>query len=163
MNDIHNVVTSNTPEVPKQKTRRRIGKLTAADLAAFPGADMTPIKKADPDYKYYIEFKVPVTGIFGTPTEVGQGHDFAYQLDAQAKAKGVGSVSSVGVADGIFDVELKLDVAGEQEKHSTPAAGAIAKLQDFLGNAPQLKQGPAGKQATYKAKVNGTTIVEGHF
>jgi hypothetical protein len=166
MENIPNAATSNTSnilEVPKQKTRRRIGKLSEADLAAFPGADMTPVKMVDPAYKYYIVFNIPATGTFGTPTEASQVHDYAYQLDTQAKAKAVGSVTSVGVANGSFDVELKLDVAGEQEKHSAPAAGAIAKLQDFLGNAAQLKKGPAGKLATYKAKVNGTTIVEGHF
>jgi len=154
---------SNTNEAAKQKTRRRIGKLTADDIAAFPGATPPPVKKVEPDFTYYLVFNIPVTAPLGTPSEAAHVHDFAYQLDMQAKAKKVGEVISVGVADGVFTVVLKLGVNGPQTNHGAPAKNTFTQLKDFLGNAVQLKPGLAGKPASWKAKVNGTTIIDGVF
>jgi len=152
-----------TPEAPTKKVRRRIPKLSAADIAKFPGATPPPEKKVEPDFSYFIKYSIPATANLGTLTEAGQVHDFAYQFDAQAKVKGVGAVSSVGVMNGIFDIVLKLNSTGEETDHGAPAANAFTLLNDFLGNAALLKKGPAGKPASYRALVNGTTIVEGHF
>jgi hypothetical protein len=157
------VQQSNATDVPKQKTRRRIPKLTAADLAAFPGANPPIEKVVEPPHTYYIAYQVPVTANFGTPDEVGQVLDFAHQLDAQARAKDVGEVASVGVMGGVFVIMLKLSATGEQANPGTPALNAITQLDDFLKNATLLKQGSAGKSVTYKLKVNGTTIGEGVY
>jgi hypothetical protein len=153
--------TSTTPDAPKKKNRPP--KLSEAELALLPGDDTTPVKKAEPEYTNYIEFNIPVTGPFGSATEAGQVHDFAHQVDAQAKAKGIGSVISVGVSNGIFDVVLKMEAGGDAVKQSGPAAEALVKLRDYLGGAVQLKPGPAGKAASYQIRVNGTTTGSKHF
>lgn len=162
MDDIHNVVTSNTPAAPR-KQRLHIPKLSPEELAAFTGIDMTHVNEANAEYTNYLVFNTPLTGTLGSPTEAGHCFDFAYQLEAEAKAKALGSVTSVGVSNGIFDVKLKMEAGGSPEKQSAPAAEAYVKLKDFLGKATQLKQGPAGKRASCKIMVNGTTRGIIHF
>lgn len=155
--------TSNPADTPKLKPHRRIKKLTAAEIGAFPGAIAPHEKTVEPDFAYFISSHLPVTGCFGTPNEAAQVHDFAYRLDTQAKAKGVGAVTSVSVANGLFDVVLTLSVTGEQASYGAPASNAFTLLKEYLSAAPQLHQGTAEKQATWKAKVNGTTILEGRY
>jgi hypothetical protein len=153
----------NTADALKKKKKLVIPKLTAADLAAFPGANLPTVKVAEPDFTYSIVYQVPVTDAFGTSGEAGQVHDFAHQLDAQAKAKNVGNVVSISAEDSVFDIGLKLNETGKQANNSAPAANAFVQLKDFLNGAALLKQGPAGKPVTYKLKVNGTTIGGGSY
>lgn len=152
-----NTTDTSNGKLPK----RRIKKLTAAEIGNLPGAVAIVEKKVEPDLAYYLFFFLPVTGPVGSVTEANQVHDFAYQLDVQAKAKDVGAVKSVGVTDGLFEVVLQLSATGEQSSYGAPATGAFTKLEEFLKGAVQLSHGPAGKPATWKAKVNGTTIVVG--
>lgn len=156
-------IANTTPDAPKQKSKRRFKKLTADEITSFPGAVAPPEKKVEQATAYFIFFNLPVTAPLGTPSEVAQGHDFSYQLDTHAKAKDVGGVTSVGIADGHFEVVLKIATTGEQTSHGAPASNAFTQLKDYLSLAPQLNQGPAGKPATWKAKVNGTTILEGRY
>jgi hypothetical protein len=144
--------------------RRRFAKLSGADLVAFPGALPQPEKKApEPGITYSIEFNLPVTAPLGLATELVQVFGFVDQLGIQAKVKGIGAVTAVNVVDGNSEVVLKLSTTGEQPNHGTPAANAFATLKDYLESAPQLITGPAGTPASWKAKVNNTTIAEGCY
>lgn len=162
MNDIQNVVTSNTPGVPKPKSKRRFKKVIVTDTSKFPGLINTPAKVEIGD-SYFIFFNVPVTAPIGTSLEAGNVHNFASHLDTQAKAKGVGAVTSVGVNGGIFEVVLKLATTGDQIIPEKPAENAFEQLKDYLSTATVLTTGPVGKPATWKGKANGTTILEGHY
>ncbi|GEM_PF-2701683 len=165
METTHNPATS--AEIPtdtsKPKTKRRFGKLSAAEISAFPGAIVPAEKKVEPDISYFIFFNIPASNVFGTASEAAQVHDFAYQLDAQAKAKDIGAVMSFSVAEGLFEVVLRLSATGEQITHGTPAANAFTQLNSHLSSAIVLKPNAAGKSATWKAKVNGTTIISGSY
>ena len=156
--------SSTFTDTPKLKPpKKRIRKLTAAEIFNLPGALAAPEKKVEPDLAYFIIFMLPVTGLIGTTAEAAQDHDFAHKLDEQAKAKDVGAVMSVGVSDGVFEVVLKLTATGEQPSHGAPTINAFTQLKEFLDAAPQLKPDSSGKHATWKAKVNGTTIVDGRY
>lgn len=154
--------TSNISVVPKQKSKRRFKKVIVTDTSKFPGLVNTPAK-VEPGDSYYILFNGTVTAPLGTSLEAGKVHDFASQLNTQAKAKGVGAVTSVGVSDGIFEVVLKIVTTGDQIIPEKPAENAFEQLKDYLSTATVLTQGPAGKPATWKGKANGTTILEGRY
>lgn len=145
-----------------KKTKRSFS-MTAEEKAAFPTAITTPEKIVVPDISYSLLSIIPVTGPIGTTLEAGKVYDFANQLDTHAKAKDVGAVISVSVENGKFVVGLRLSTTGEQASHGAPAANAFTKLKDFLSTSTLLTQGAAGKSATWKAKVNGTTILEGRY
>ena len=153
------VQQTTSADAPKQKKRLRIPKLTAADLAAIPGATLPQ----DKCLTNYIEINVPVTSPVGNLDEVTQTYGFAYSLDEEANAKNVGKVISVGVADSNFNVVLELNTAGEKPKPSAPALSGFIELKEFLDGVSLLKQDPAGTSATYKLKVNGTTTYENSF
>lgn len=142
----------------KSSGRRRIKKLTPTEIADFPTAIAPPVKKVEPEFVYYIHFNLPVSEPIGTAAEKNDVYQFIDHLDSRAKEKHIGAVTSVSVNDGLFEVVLTLNVTGEQEKHGAPAADALTQLNDFLIAAPQLKKG-----GTWKAKVNGTTIVSGRY
>ena len=163
MDSIHTVVPSNTLEAPQQKMTFRFGTVRAVDINAFPGATLAAERKAARDVLYSIMFKIPVTGSVGTPDEASQIHEFAHQLDLQSRTKGVGAVLSVWVMNGTFDVVLKLNMTGEQVSHGSPTANDFTVLKDYLDNALVLKEGPAGKPATYKVLVNANMIAEGSY
>jgi len=150
------------PTKPKQ-AKRRFSKLTAEEVAGLPGANAKAPKEAESDLKYWVYFAVPVTALIGSAAEAEQVHDFACQLDEQAKAKDVGEVVTVAFANGSAEVVLKLITSGELATHGAPAKNAFSQLDGLLGSASVLTQGVAGKRATWKAKVNGTTIADGRY
>ena len=140
-----------TPSTTKGK-RNTIPKLSAAEASKLPGAIAPVVKKTETGFIYSILFVFPETAPGWSAIEANKVHAFAIQLDTQATAKGLGGVTSVGIADGSFGVTLTLAVSGNQTSNGDPAAKVFAELEDFLGSA---------KGTTYKAKVNGTTIVHG--
>ena len=145
------------------KPKKRIKRLTAEEVRDLPGANPVLEKLPEPELTYYLIFIFSVTGPIGNPTEANQVYDFANQLDTHAKSKNVGSVMSIGAANGLFEVVLKLSATGEQANYGVPATNAFMVLKDYLSTEDLLKHGPAGKPATWKAKVNGTTIVDGRY
>lgn len=152
---------SQTP--PHKVPKRRIKKLTAAEVVGLPGVTHAPEPLVQSDLKYFLCFLLPVSGVIGTSVEAGQVQDFAYRLNTVSNDKGVGAVSSVNISNGQAEVVLKLNVTGEQESHGVPVNNAFSQLNEYLDAEAILGAGPAGKPATWKAKVNGTTVAEGRY
>ena len=152
-------------DAPKPKgTKRRIGKLTAAEIEGLPGVNPTVVKKVEPDISYSLYFTVPVSGGVGNQMEAGQVHEFALPLNMHAQAKGVGEVSAINFSNNQAEVVLKLSAqANPMTSHAIPVAHAFTQLKEYLDMAPLLHQAALGKVATWKAKVNGTTIVDGRY
>jgi len=145
------------------KPKKRIKRLTAEEVRDLPGANPVVEKLPEPELTYYLIFIFSVTGPIGNPTEATQVYGFANQLDTHARTTGIGVVMNVGVTNGLFEVVLKLTVVGEQSNHGIPATNAFKLLNGYLSAETLLKQGPAGKPAQWRAKVNGTTIVDGRY
>lgn len=157
------IIGGNVSDAPPKKTRLRIPLPPPEALAAFLGENIKDVKKTIPDFAYYLKFIIPVSEVIGSIVEANQGHDFAAQLNTQAKAMTLGEVTSVTVAGGNIEVVLTLEVTGDIEQKHLPAANAMESLKEFLGNSPHLKIKVSGRGAKYLAKVNGTTIVEKAF
>jgi hypothetical protein len=146
------------------KTRkRRFRKLTGAELAGLPGAVQSAEKVCEADVVYYICFSTPLTGPVGTVTEAAQVHDFVYQLGTHTFNTGVGLVASVSFAVGSTEIVLKLNESGEQTERAAPVVDAFTKLGGFLSSSPILTEQRSGRKASWKAKINGTTIAEGRY
>jgi hypothetical protein len=145
---------------PKQ-SKRRFAKLTAEELAGLPGVTTKAPKPAVQAVTYSAWFSLPVTGSIASTAEAERIHDFARKLDEQAKAKDVGGVTGLTFGNGTAEIALKLDVREQPASNAVPVASMFAQLNDFFVSAPVLRVGVAGKCATWKAKVNGTTITEG--
>ena len=145
------------------RAHRRFRKLKGDEVKGFPGVDLAQVKSTTVEDVYYMYFILWLSSLVGNPDEAASCYSFADELDGQAKAKSIGEVSSISMANGVCQVELRLSVTGKPEKTSIPAANAFAQLKDFLGNSALLKVGPTGKPATWKAKVNGTTLIDGRF
>lgn len=166
MNSVDTQTPVSTPSLPTKGTKRRFSKLSGndLDLGMFPGVTTPTPKKVVEGGSYYIYFSIPVTGAIGTAVESGKVHVFASELDAQAQADDVGNVASVTNAGGKIDIVLKINTTGVQTNHGVPASNAFAKLKAYLDGATVLSQGVvADKPASWKAKVNGTTILEGSY
>jgi len=141
----------------------RFKKLTGAEVADLPGVNSATLKAVEPDLTYFIYFAVPLTDLVGSVTEANQIHDFAYKLDVEAKANKVGSVTTVAFGSGSAEIVLKLEATGPQPSLGAPVSHAFVQLKQFLNSALVLTQDYSGKRASWKAKINGTTIVDGHF
>lgn len=141
-----------------KKTKRVIEKLSLEEIEGLEGAIAAPEKKIEQD-QYFIQFFLKVSGLIGILEDVTQAHSFATLLDTKAKAKSVGSVISIGVENGFCQVVLKITTTGQQAKHSVPIKHAFAQLKEYLDTAQLLHQGTA----SWKAKVNGTTVAFGEY
>lgn len=151
------VNTAISVDTSKPKVRRRFGKLSADEISAFPGAITPAEKKVEPDISFSIIFSFLLTSTFGNAYDATQIYDFASKLDTQAKTKSVGTVTAVKTENGISDVVLTLLTTGEQSSYGAPAVAAFKELDDYL------RSSLTGKSATWKAKVNGTTIITGTY
>ncbi|WP_153145332.1 hypothetical protein [Dechloromonas sp. H13] len=151
------------PALTPKPTKRRIKKLTAAEVAGLPGVTHAPEPVVQSDLKYFLCFLLPVSGPVGTLAEAGQILDFVYRLNTYSTEKDVGVVTAVGLSNGQAEIVLKLNVMEKPESNGVPVSNAFSQLKEYLDGAAILKSGPAGKPAVWKAKVNGTTIVEGHY
>jgi len=160
MNTINEVVNLATSEAAANVTtkgkRNTIPKLSPSEASMFPGVNTPVVKKVESEFTYSILFCLPVNGQIGTKAELGKVHEFAGQLNTAANDNDLGSVTSISVTDGIAEVALTLTVEEKPANPGIPASNAFTELKDFLGEATLLNQG-----ATWKAKVNGTTIVDG--
>jgi hypothetical protein len=134
------------------KKRNTIPKLSAAEASKIPGATPPVVKKDVPAFIYSFVFVFADATSCWSAAGSARVHTFANQLDAQATAKGLGTVTAVVVADGSFDVTLTLTVAGKPASNGVPAEKLLIELSDFLSTA---------SGTPYKVKVNGTTITPG--
>ena len=152
------VVEGKTPK------SRYVPKLSeASDLSKFPGVIAPAPKKVVEDIKYYLGINFPVTDAVGRSQEVTQIHDYATTLGKAAQDQDVGQIESITTANGNVEVLLKLNVADKPSDHAEPAGNAFGKLDAYLGLSALLKSGVSGKPAAWKAKVNGSTILQGSF
>ena len=156
-------IRSASQTLPHKVPKRRIKKLTAAEVAGLPGVTHAPEPVVQSDLKYFLCFLLPVSGVIGTSVEAGQVQDFAYRLNTVSNDKGVGAVSSVNISNGQAEVVLKLNVTEVPASNGMPVGNAFAELKEYLDGASILRPGPAGKPAVWKAKVNGTTIADGRY
>ena len=141
-----------------KKTKRVIEKLSLDLIKDLPGAIAAPEKKVERD-QYFMQIHRKLSGQIGNPVEMTQGHEFATLFDTKAKTKNVGSVISIGVENSIFEIVLKITTTEKPANNAVPINNVFAQLKEDLDAAQFLHQG----DATWKAKVNGTTVVEGHF
>jgi hypothetical protein len=141
-----------------KKTKRQIDRLSPDLIKDAPGEVAAPEKKIEQD-QYFLQIRRKVTGQLGNSAEISQGHDFAGQLDLAAKAKNVGAVISFSVEKGCSEIVLKITTNGQPANHAEPINNAFAQLKEDLAGGQILHQG----NASWTAKVNGTTVVEGIF
>jgi hypothetical protein len=146
----------------KQK-HARYKKLKGDELAGLPGVNIPQAKPDTQAERYSIAFKLRVPGEIGNADAITRCYGFANGLDQQAREKNLGQVGMIGIGDGECEVVLMLNVDGPPEKPGAPVINAFNRLSDFLSGAEILKSGPAGKAATWKAKVKNTTIADGHY
>ncbi|MFP3705194.1 hypothetical protein [Paraburkholderia tropica] len=151
-----------TPEAAPKSRKRRFTKLTASELTGLPGATVAGGKPAGRDMPS-IQFKVPVSAVVGTVDESAEIFNFACTLDEQSQAQRIGTVSNIAIGDGSAEVVLKLDAAVDPNNHGSAAADAFARLSEVLSAARVLQDIRAGRRATWRAKINGTTIAEGSY
>ncbi|WP_321920485.1 hypothetical protein [Paraburkholderia tropica] len=154
--------TTETVEVATRSRKRRFTKLKASELARLPGATAFGTKPVERDVAY-IQFKLPVSAVVGTVVESNEIFNFARTLDEQSHAQQIGSVSNIAFGDGSAEVVLKLDAAVDPDNHGSAAANAFSSLSEVLSAARVLQDTRAGRRATWRAKINGTTIAEGGY
>lgn len=157
-NDATNPSNGGATSPKPKKTKRVIEKLPLDLIKDLPDPIAAPEKKVEQD-QYFLLLRRMLTGPLGIPVEISQCYEFAIQLDTAANAKSVGSVISIGVEKGCFEIVLKLTTNGQPANNAVPVNNAFALLKDELDAAPLLHQG----SASWKAKVNGTTVAEGKF
>lgn len=130
--------------------RKRIQKLTAADLTDILGVSApATVPKATAD-TYYFEIVVPVSEITGEATEISFVHQLASSLQSQAA---VGVVRSFNVESGQATIVMELTVNAEPETTAGPLRTAFASLSSFF-SSHQL----AAKKASWKYRINGTIV-----
>lgn len=130
--------------------RKRIPKLTAADLTDILGvpAPATVLKATEDDY--FLEILVPVSGSLGNAPEISHVHQLVTDLQSQAD---VGAVRSFNVETGKASIVMELAVKAEPENSAAPLRSAITSLSGF-SSTHQL----AAKKATWKYRINGTIV-----
>lgn len=161
----NNISSSNSSNgtTAGNRAQRRFRKLKGDEVKDFPGVNLANVKAVTVEDIFYMYFVLGLLSLIGNPDDIARCLRFAHELDVQVKAKGIGWVSSISIANGECQIVVTLSVTVKPEKSSTPAANAFAQLKDFLDNSALLKAGPTGKPATWKAKVNGTTLIDGQF
>jgi len=162
-NQINGLDTGNSVELLLKAKKQRFKKLTGDEIADLPGANLATVKAVASGPTYFIYFAVPISELVGSVIEANQVHAFVDHLDAQAKANKVGSVANIAFGSGSAEIILKLDATGLQPSPGAPVSHAFVQLKQFLNSALVLTQDYSGKRASWKAKINGTTIVDGHF
>lgn len=162
--DTDNNFASNSAahETVTKTRKRRFTKLKASELAGLPGATSTATKPVERDVAF-IQFAVPITGVVGTAAESSEIVEFASGLNDQGQVQHIGSVAKLGFADGVAEVVLRLDVPVDPTNHGAAAADAFGKLSNFLTAAQVLRVDRGGRRATWRAKINGTTIADGRY
>ncbi|TCG00422.1 hypothetical protein BZM26_12755 [Paraburkholderia strydomiana] len=151
-----------TSEVPSRNRKRRFTKLKALDLASLPGATAAGAKTLERDVASIL-FKVPVSAFVGISSESDEVFSFATDLSRHGQTLQLGEVTNINFGDGFGEVVLKLDADVDPDNYGAVAADAFARLGEVLNAAPALKLTRTGRRATWRAKVNGTTIAEGNF
>ncbi|VVE71626.1 hypothetical protein PCA31118_03927 [Pandoraea captiosa] len=142
--------------------KRRFTKLRASELVGLPGATSAVTKPVERDVAF-IQFAVPVTNSVGTAAESLEIVEFSSGLNEQGRTLQIGSVCKVGFGEGTADVVLKLDAPVDPTNHGSAVADAFGKLNDFLTSAQVLRADRSGRRATWRAKINGTTIADGRY
>lgn len=142
--------------------KRRFTKLKAFELAGLPGATSAATKPVERDVPF-IQFAVPVTNSVGSAAESLEIVEFSNDLNEQGRALQIGSVCKVGFGEGTAEVVLQLDASVDPENHGSAAADAFGKLSRFLTSAQVLHVDRDGRRATWRAKINGTTIADGRY
>lgn len=142
--------------------KRRFTKLKATELVGLPGATPAIARSVERDVAF-IQFAFPITGSVGTAAESSEIIEFASNLNGEGKTQRIGSVSKIGFGDGSAEVVLRLDAPVDPANHGAAAAAAFNALGDFLNASHVLCVDRDGRRATWRAKINGTTIADGRY
>lgn len=153
---------SNAPEIPTRTRKRRFTKLKASELAGLPGATSTVARSVERDVAF-IQFAFPITGSVGTSAESSEIIEFASNLNSEGQTRRIGSVAKIGFGEGTAEVVLRLDAPVDPANHGAAAAAAFNTLGDFLNASHVLCVDRDGRRATWRAKINGTTIADGRY
>lgn len=130
--------------------RKRIPKLTAADLSDILGVSApTTVPKVTAD-NYFLEILVPVSRSLGDALEISQVHQLVTNLQSQTA---VGVVRSFNVEAGQATIVMELTVNAEPDTIKVPLLSAFSSLSGF-SSTHQL----AAKKATWKYRINGTNV-----
>jgi len=147
-------------EAAAQIRKGRVPKLIRKESSFRLGAATSTVSSAE---VYGLYFTIPGSGGFGTKEEAGQVHEFAHQLNEQAKTTKVGGVEKVGVGNNSFEVMLKLDQPAGFNDPDDLVSNAFRSLEGFLTSSMLLTGAWSRHRPAWKYKLNGSVLDEGDF